>query len=155
MSSKSKAIADLAKHAEALRKELVAAEQNALFRAAVEAGCLAAFADLEVDDAEKHALVTAVGVLSVGDVVEWETDALVDECAKRIADDGIEARVAAVGEALKQLGHAEAGLLLAALVADASAGVDNIEYGVLEAVAEAAGVPPDKLTAIVHNARGG
>src|SRR5262249_8623420 len=133
--------------------ELAVPEQNEVFRLACEAACLAAFADIEVDDAEKQAIIAAIGLLSVGDVVEWEADTLVDECAKKIADEGIEARVAAVGEALKRLGQAEPALLVATFVAQASAGIDDIEHGVLEAVAEAAGLPNDALGAIVRRVR--
>ena len=154
MSADTDAVRVLAKHAQSLKKELSAADQSDLFGVAVEAGCLAAFSDLEIDAAEKQAILAAASALSEGDVVEWEADALVDECAARIAKEGIEARVAAVGASLKKLGRAEAGLALAALVAHASAGVDRVEHGVLEAIAEAAGVGADKLAALVKQATG-
>jgi tellurite resistance protein len=155
MTAKKDANEVLVRHAEALRKKLPPAEQGELFRVAVEVGCLAAFGDLEVDPAEREAIVRAVGLLSVGNVDEWEADALVDECAKRIATDGIEARVEAVGAALKRLGEPEGALSLAVLVADASSGVDHLERGILDAIAEAAGVEPSALDRIVAAAGGG
>src|SRR6476646_7843617 len=107
MATESSPTLHLATYAAALRKEVPAPKQAEVFRLAVEAGCLAAFSDIEVDASEREAIIAAVGVLSTGDVVEWEADTLVDECTARIATDGIEARVAAVGEALKRLRQAE------------------------------------------------
>jgi len=153
-SDKTASLSALSKHADALRRRLAAAEQNEVLGAAVEAGCLAAFGDLEVDEGERRAIIDAAGVLSAGAVVEWEAESLVDECVKRIADEGIEACVTAVAGKLKRLGQAEAGLLFAVFVAQASEGIDHLEHGVLEAMAEEAGLAADELAVIIQKVKG-
>jgi len=58
-------IARLTEHAAEIRKELQVPRQNDVFRCAVEAGYLAALADGEVDDAERHTIARAAEILSV------------------------------------------------------------------------------------------
>lgn len=151
MSAKNKPtrIDGLEKHAEALRADLAVPKQTNVFAAAVEAGYLAANADGEVDAGEKAAIVRAIEVLSVGAVIEWEADALVDECAARAKAEGAQKRIAAVGATLKDLGHPEAGLLFAAFVAEASGGLDSGEKKVIEAIGKASGLAPGKIHAVI------
>jgi tellurite resistance protein len=145
-------IAELEKHADSIRAELKVPKQSDLFRAAVEAGYLAALADGNVDDEEQHAIVKTVEILSVGAVLEWETETLLAECAERAKKDGASKRAAAVGAELKQLGHAEAGLLVAAIVARTTKGVDKKEAEVLKQVGAAAGLTNDAVKNIVKRA---
>lgn len=154
MSSATKTPKNLDKHAETVRKELAVPKQNEVFRVAVEAGYLSALADGEVDAAERKAIAHAVEVLSVGAVIEWETEALLDECAARVAEEGADARARAIGAALKELRQPDAGLLFAAFVAEASGGVDGKESAVLESIGKAAGLAKGKLGGIVKKARG-
>jgi tellurite resistance protein len=146
------ALAHLEKHAAGLRKELEVPKQNDVFRAAVEAGYLAALADGAVDEDELTTMAQAIELLSEGAVVEWETEALLEDCAKRAEKDGAKSRAAAVGNELAVLGQGEAGLLFAALVANASGGIDESETAVLEAVGKAAGIPSAKVKKIVKRA---
>jgi tellurite resistance protein len=146
------AVADLEKHAEEIRKDLKVPRQSDVFRTAVEGGYLAALADGDVDATERATIAKAVEILSVGAVIEWETEALLDECAARAKKDGAEARAKAVGAELKTLGQAEAGLLFAALVARATQGIDKREAEVLKQIGTAAGVGADALRAIVKRA---
>ncbi len=115
--AKSAALAEIETHAQGIRDKLKVPKQNELFRAAVEAGYLAALADGNVDENERDILVRAVEVLSQGAVVEWETESELDACASRATDQGPEARATAVGKALASLGQADVGLYIAALVA--------------------------------------
>jgi len=147
--SSNSAIAHLETHAESLRKELAVPRQNEVFRAAVEAGYLVALADGEVDDEERETMVLAVELLSEGAVIQWETEGLLDECAERAEKDGAEARAEAVGKELAELGQAEVGLFFAAIVANASKGLERSEIRVLQAVAKAAGLESDKAKGIV------
>ena len=103
------ALAELEAHAASIRSELKVPKQNDVFRVAVEAGYLTALADGEVDAAERATMVRAVDLLSAGAVIEWETEALLEECEARAAKDGAAKRAAAVGESLAALGQAEAG----------------------------------------------
>jgi tellurite resistance protein len=147
-------IAELEKHAETVRKDLVVPKQADVFAVAVEAGYLAALADGEVDAGERAALVRAVEVLSIGAVIEWEAEALVEECAGRVKADGAEKRAEAVGAKLSELGAPDAGLLFAAFVAEATGGIDAKEKRVLEQIAKAASVDPKRLGAILGKAQG-
>jgi tellurite resistance protein len=145
-------IAELEAHADEIRRDLKVPRQSDVFRAAVEAGYLAAQADGEVDATERATIVKAVEILSVGAVIEWETEALLDESEQRAKTDGADQRAKALGEELKKLGQAEAGLLLAALVARATQGIDKREAEILKVVATAAGVSADSLRGIVKRA---
>lgn len=139
--------------AQRIAAELKGKDQNALFRAAVEAGHLAALADGQADAAERTALVKALEVLSAGAVIEWEVDALVAESEAAITAEGPVKRSEAVGLALKALGQVEAGLLIASLVAFAAGGIDKREAGVLERIGVAAGLAKGDISAIVKRAR--
>jgi tellurite resistance protein len=145
-------LTDLEKHAEEIRAELRVPKQNEVFKAAVEAGYLTALADGDVDDAELAAIVKAVGLLSVGAVIEWEADTLVEECAARAKKETPKARAEAVGAELKALDQGEAGIYFAALVARAHKGIDKKEADVLKTIGNAAGVSTDKVRAIVKKA---
>ena len=71
MSKTNTTIAELEKHAAEIRKELAVPKQNDVFKAAAEAAYLTAMADGEVGDDEHAAIVEAIGVLSVGAIIEW------------------------------------------------------------------------------------
>ncbi len=139
-------------HADEIKKELAVPRQGDVFKAAVEAGYLTARADGGVDATEREVLVKAVELLSKGLVIEWETEALVDECEKRAAQDGVDACAERVGKTLKELGQGEAGLFVAALVARATKGVAKSEADLIKAVGKAAGVSNDKIRDIVKRA---
>jgi hypothetical protein len=142
----------LEEHADKIREELKVPRQSELFKAAVEAGYLTALADGGVDEAERDVLVKAVELLSQGLVIEWETEALIDECEKLAKDEGIDARAAKVGATLQGLGNGEAGLFIAALVARATKGVEKSEAELLKAIAKGAGIGNDKVREIVKRA---
>jgi tellurite resistance protein len=139
-------------HAAEIRKELQVPNQSAVFEAAVEAGYLAALADGNVDPEERATLAKAVELLSQGLVIEWETEQLLDTCAARAEKDGAAARADEVGKKLESLGQAEAGLLVAALVARATNGVEKSEAEVLKSIGKAAGLSTDKVRNIVKRA---
>ena len=142
----------LESRAESIRAELRVPRQNDVFKAAVEAGYLAALADGEVDDAELATIVRAVEILSQGAVIAWEAEDLVAECARKAEAETPKARAAAVGAELGALGQADAGIYFAALVAYASNGIDKKEADVLKEVGKAAGLPADRVRDIVKKA---
>jgi uncharacterized tellurite resistance protein B-like protein len=144
----------LEQQAEALRTSLAGTTRlPEFFRAAAEAGYLTALADGEESEDERAAVVATLEILSKGFVIEWETESFLEEAAKKFEADGAEARAAAVGAQLKELGHPEAGLLLGALVAYATAGIEKSEASVLEKIGAAAGVAKKEVAAIVKKAR--
>jgi len=139
-------------HADKIREELKVPRQAEVFKAAVEAGYLTALADGGIDDAEKDILVKAVELLSRGLIIEWETDSLIEDCQKGVEADGLEGRAVKVGEMLKELDQAEAGLFVAALVARATKGVEKSEAEMLKNIGKAAGLGTDKVRDIVKKA---
>jgi tellurite resistance protein len=145
-------ISELEKHAERLRGELKVPNQNEVFRAAVEAGYLVATADGNFDDAERATLVKAIDILSVGAIIEWEVETLLDECEARARKDGAPKRARAIGAELKKLGSAEAGLLLAAAVALTTKKIDKAEADVLKTVGAGAGIRGEQVLEIVKKA---
>jgi tellurite resistance protein len=147
-------IADLETRAESIRAELRVPQQNDVFKAAVEVGYLAALADGEVDDEELATIVRAVEILSQGAVIEWEAEDLVAECARKAEAETPAKRAAAVGAELKALGHGDAAVYFAALVAHASKGIDKKEAEVLKDVGKAAGLTADRVKEIVKKASG-
>lgn len=142
----------LEEHASQVRSELNVPRQSELFKTAVEAGYLAARADGNVDDTEREVIVQAVELLSEGLVLEWETEQLLDDCEAKAKDEGAEKRAETVGATLKELDQAEVGLLVAALVARATNGVEKSEAEVLKAIGKAAGLGADKVKNIVKRA---
>jgi tellurite resistance protein len=146
-------LAYLEEQADVVKAGLAGDHQAELFKLAVEAGYLAALADGEEDTTEREALVEAIESLSKGLVIEWETEALLGEVAARLSSEGAAARAIAIGERLKTLGQAEAALLVGALVAHASGGVDKKEAATLQKIANAAGLQKDQIVAIVKKAR--
>lgn len=154
MSDKETKGSGIDKYAEPLRKELASLQQERLFRAAVEAGYLTALADNKQTPEERASLVRSLAAISSGAVIEWEVDAILEEVAAQVADDGAEKRATAVGAALEQLGQVEAGLSVAALVALASRGLDKKEAAVLERIGAAAGLEKKDVAAVVKKARG-
>jgi tellurite resistance protein len=151
---KSLNVSYLEEQAGAVKKDLPAGNQSVLFEAAVEAGYLTALADGTEDEGEREALVKAIDILSAGLVLEWEVEPLVEKIAERVKKEGSDARCAAVGRQLKELGHAEAALLIGAVVAHATAGIDKKEAVVLEKIGTAAGLDKKQLAAVAKKARG-
>ena len=124
-------------------------EQLATFAGAISAAHLASHADGKIDDAEKKAIVDALEILSKGVVIEWEVELLLEEAGK--TDGGQEARAKAIGEKLKASGQAEAGLLVAAFVAQATDGIDQKEAKILRAIGKAAGIGDKRVKEILKN----
>ncbi len=142
-------LAELEKHAADIRKELNVPKQNEVFEVATEAGYLAAASDGKVDDAERATMIKAIEVLSVGAIIEWEVETLLDACAEHAEKEGVKARAAHVGQKLKALGQPEAALLFAAFVAQGSGGIDKKESEILHAIGKAAGLAKNKVTGIL------
>jgi tellurite resistance protein len=137
-----------------VRKSLPPGNQSVLFEAAVEAGYLTALADGSEDEGEREALVKAIEILSAGLVLEWEVEPLLDKIAARIGQEGADVRCAAVGKSLKELNAAESALLIGAVVAHATAGIDKKEASVLEKIGTAAGLEKKQIAAVAKKARG-
>lgn len=144
----------LEEFADSIRSDLTVPRQSEVFAHAVEAAYLAAMADGNVDDEERRVMVRAVELLSQGVVLEWEVETLLEQCAARANADGAETRSDAVGSALKDLGQAEAGIMVAAFVARATNGVEKSEAEVIKAIGKAAGLNATQVKNAVKKATG-
>lgn len=153
MSRAKRTDADLKNIAAEMRKVMTGPKLNQVYRYAMEAGYLCALADGGADAGEKAAIVKAMHDLSSGLVVEWEVDAMMDECNEAIGGEGFDSRCASVGSKLKELGQAEAGLLLGAYAALATGGLDKKEAGMLEKIGSAAGVSKNQVANLVKQAK--
>ncbi|MEO7096531.1 MAG: hypothetical protein ABI175_24950 [Polyangiales bacterium] len=143
----------LAEQAKLVREALPPNQQSVVFKLATEAGYLTGLADGVEDVAERAALVRAVEALSQGLVLEWEVDDLLSEAAAALKTEGVDARAKSIGKQLTELGAADAGILIAAIVGLATSGIDKTEASVLEKIGTAAGLAKPQIGALVKKAR--
>lgn len=125
-----------------IKGQIKVARQDEVFRAAVAAAHVASHADGIIDDTERNAIVDAIELLSGGLIVEWEVDLLLEAAGKAT---GADAKAKAIGAKLKELGAPEAGLLVAAFVAQATDGIDTKEAKVLREIGKAAGIADKRV----------
>lgn len=139
--------------AAAVRSSLPSHRADEVFMLAGEAGYLTAIADGTDDEDERKALSESLETLSKGIVIEWETESFIEASAARAKAEGPDARCTAIGKRLKELGGAEAGILIGAVVAYASNGIEKSEAVMLEKIGKAAGLERNQVAAIVKKAR--
>ena len=108
-----------------------------LFEAIVEGAYLVASADGVVDESERHTFEKVVAAASGGIVTEAQVNALLGDLADELAEDGLDARLRAIGERAPKRAQAEEVLRIAALLAQVSDDVSDVERGVLVKLAEA------------------
>ena len=82
-----------------------------------------------------------------GDITELEVDAIIAEL-EAVAGDDL-AKAEALGKQLASISQGDAGLLIGAFVAQATAGIDNKERKVLRTVGRAAGLKDHRIRAIL------
>ncbi len=108
-----------------------------LFEAIVEGAYLVASADGVVDESERQTFEKVVAAASGGIVTETQVNALLGDLADELAEDGLDARLRAIGERAPKRAQAEEVLRIAALLAQVSESVSDVERGVLVKLAEA------------------
>jgi tellurite resistance protein len=112
----------------------------ALFEAIVEGAYLVANADGVFDDAERstfeHVVVAACG----GTVAPKQIADLVGDLADQLAEDGMDARVAALSRTVTKREHAQEVLRISALLAQTSDDVSPVERDVLTKIAKQCGL---------------
>jgi tellurite resistance protein len=108
-----------------------------LFEAIVEGAYLVAAADGVVDQEERHIFERVVTAACGGVVLEKQVADLVADLAALLEKDGMDKRVAAVGEQVHKKDHGREVLRIASLLAIASNDVSAIEREVLEKLATA------------------
>jgi len=129
----------------------------ALFEAIVEGAYLVATADGVFDDAERKLFERVVLAACSGSVPPQHISALVSDLGDQLAEDGLDRRVAALARTATKREHAEEVLRIAALLAQASDDVSQVERDVLAKIAKECNLPPgavDQALADVKKALG-
>jgi tellurite resistance protein len=117
----------------------------ALFEAIVEGAYLVATADGVFDDAERKLFERVVLAACSGSVPPQHISALVSDLSDQLAEDGLDRRVAALAKTATKREHAEEVLRIAALLAQASDDVSQVERDVLAKIAKQCNLPPDAV----------
>jgi tellurite resistance protein len=130
----------------------------ALFEAIVEGAYLVATADGVFDDAERKLFERVVLAACSGSVPPQHISSLVSDLGDQLAEDGLDRRIDALAKTAAKREHAEEVLRIAALIAQASDDVSQVERDVLAKIAKQCNLPPgavDQAMAEVKKALGG
>ena len=107
----------------------------ALFEAIVEAAYLVSTADGVLDDSEREAFAQVVTQACGGEVEERQIHALLTDLRDHLGEDGVDARVRAIGLAVTKPEQRREVLRMAGLLAHVSGGVSDVEKAVLSKLA--------------------
>ena len=114
----------------------------ALFEAIVEGAYLVANADGVFDDAERHTFERVVVAACGGTVAPQQIAALVGDLADQLEEDGMDKRIAALSRTVTKREHAHEVLRIAALLAQSSEDVSDVERDVLAKIAKQCRLDP-------------
>jgi len=124
-------------------------QRTSTIQTLLELGSIVAIADGEADEEERAALSRVLDELCNIKLPPASMAQMIQSAHDVVEADGIEARCELLGERLAALGIAALGIEVAALVSLVSHGLDLHEMSALALVAEAAGLPSDKLDDII------
>ena len=130
----------------------------ALFEAIVEGAYLVATADGVFDEAERKIFERVVLAACSGTVPPQHISSLVSDLGDQLAEDGLDRRIAAVARTATKREHADEVLRIAALLAQASEDVSQVERDVLVKIAKQCNLAPgavDEALADVKKALAG
>lgn len=108
-----------------------------LFEAIVEGAYLVASADGVFDEAERSTFERVVTAACGGAVPHGHVADLLADLADQLAEDGLDLRIARLGEGLAKPEHGREVLRIAALLAQTSEDVSDVERSLLERLAQA------------------
>jgi tellurite resistance protein len=114
----------------------------ALFEAIVEAAYLVAAADGVVDDEERSTFERVVTAACGGAVARKHIGELVADLQDQLSEDGMDRRIEIMGKTIVKKSHAQEVLRIAALIAQASESVSDVERDVLVRIAASCGLVP-------------
>jgi tellurite resistance protein len=117
----------------------------ALFESIVEGAYLVASADGVIDDEERKTFEKVVTTACGGTVAPPAVHALVADLADQLQEDGIDRRVEAIAQQAHRPEHCREVLRIAALVAQVSDSVSEVERAVLVKIAKACGLPSEDV----------
>jgi tellurite resistance protein len=109
----------------------------ALFESIVEGAYLVATADGVFDEEERRAFERIVTAACGGTVTQGHIADLIADLADQLGEDGLERRLQRLGEGMNRREHAQEVIRIAALIAQCSEDVSEIERTVLEKLATA------------------
>jgi tellurite resistance protein len=124
-----------------------------LFEAIVEGAYLVASADGVIDESERQTFEKVVAAASGGVVTEAQVNALVGDLADQLAEDGLDARLRAIAERATKRPQGEEVLRIAALLAQVSESVSDVERAVLLKLAEACNLTPTDVDAAMDDVK--
>lgn len=125
----------------------------ALFESIVEGAYLVATADGVFDEEERRTFERIVTTACGGSVAQRHVSDLVADLAHQLAEDGLECRVSRLAEAVARMEHAKEVLRIAALVAQVSEDVSEVEHQLLEKLASAFKLEPGEVDASLADVR--
>ncbi len=128
-------------------------EAAQLFEALVESAFLVANADGLFDDKEQKAFQHVVLAACGGFVLERQVRALLSDLSDLLAEDGIDKRIDVVARAVTKPEHAREVLRVAALLAEVSGGVSEVEREVMAKLAERLSLPSGSLEQALFEAK--
>jgi tellurite resistance protein len=111
-----------------------------LFEAILEGAYLVASADGVVDAAERDAFERVVAAACGGIIDDVQIRDLITDFGDQLTEDGVDGRVAAIGKSVNKPSHAMEVLRIAALLAQTSEDVSDVERTVLTKLAAAVGL---------------
>jgi tellurite resistance protein len=125
----------------------------ALFESIVEGAYLVATADGVIDEEERKTFEKVVTSACGGAVAPPAIHALVADLADQLQEDGLDRRVEAVAQQAHRPEHCREVLRIAALLAQVSEDVSDVERGVLVKIAAACGMQPDDVDKALDEAK--
>jgi hypothetical protein len=143
------ALGDAGAAARAIR-DLDDAKRRRVVAALLETAWSIACVDEGPDEAERDAMRAAVAALWNTALEPAAEERMVRAAVDAVAKHGAQARLAALGAKLRELGVVELGLRLAVLVAEVSRGLDPSEIDALRTLAQAAGATDEDLQLLVR-----
>ncbi len=124
-----------------------------LFEAIVEGAYLVASADGVIDESERHTFEKVVAAASGGIVTEEQVQALVGDLADELEEDGLDKRLRAIAERASKRPQAEEVLRIAALLAQVSENVSDVEHDVLVKLAQACNLAPTEVDSAIEDVK--
>jgi tellurite resistance protein len=125
----------------------------ALFETIVEGAYIVAKADGEFDDAERKAFERVVVSACGGTVTPKQINGLLADLQDQLDEDGMDLRVKRIAASVPKKEHAIELLRIAALLADASEGVSQVERDVLGKIAAGCGLEAGEVDRALADVR--
>ena len=125
----------------------------ALFESIVEGAYLVASADGVFDEDERRTFERVVVTACGGVVAPGQISHLVNDLADQLAEDGLDRRLQEIGKQVTRKEHAREVLRIAALLAQASQDVSDVERKVLETLARVCGLDAGEVDEALRDVR--